>query len=174
MRQSMRPTRLTRRVRHANVSWSRPIPPRLPRGITNGGTGQVQKIQVLLVERNLADVERVRVCLKGHGLASFDVDHAVDIAAALGKLSAAPFDVVLLEVEVSHLSLGTDAISAIHQIDPRIPVVVLSAQDDASLGVEAVARRAQDFIPKTQLEALLARTIFHAIERQRSDENAKL
>lgn len=134
----------------------------------------MQTIDVLLVEPEVADAQRVCECLSNHSLATFVVAQVATMEAAINALQTRQFDVVLIDYDVSPAIGGTDPISLIHRVAPRIAVVVLSAHDDDALSIEAVARRAQDFLAKTHLAPqILGRTILHAIQRQQSEENAK-
>jgi two-component system, cell cycle sensor histidine kinase and response regulator CckA len=135
----------------------------------------VRTIQVLLIEPDESDAERIRSSLAASVFATFSVEHVTTLGGALQAVKRGTFDVVLLDVDANHAAITVDPIFAIHQISPQLPVIVISSHDDDTLGLEVVSRRAQDFIAKPTLSPqVLVRTIVHAIQRQRSEDSAKL
>ncbi|GFE71750.1 diguanylate cyclase [Chroococcus sp. FPU101] len=89
------------------------------------------------------------------------------INQALEDLKQNSYDIVLLDIILSD-NKTLDSIAQIKQLDPKIPIVVLTNLNDKRLALEAVRQGAQDYLLKSQLDGeLLIRTINHAIERQR-------
>lgn len=82
--------------------------------------------------------------------ADFDVDMATDGREALARLeSAAPYDLVITDLMMPHLS-GLDVLESLRKLDHRadIPVVMLTAKGQDADRERAMALGAQDFLTK--------------------------
>jgi diguanylate cyclase (GGDEF)-like protein len=80
------------------------------------------------------------------------------------------FDVVLLDLGLPD-SQGMETVERMVTAAPEIPIVVLTGINDPELGVEAVQRGAQDYLPKGHFDShLMIRAIRYAIERHRIKE----
>ncbi len=90
------------------------------------------------------------------------------LAEAITKLTDAPFDLVLLDLDLPD-SHGIETFARLHTCAPRVPVLVLVPSDDEeALGRAAIERGAQDYLTKTAVDAsLLSRAIRYALERAR-------
>ena len=63
-----------------------------------------------------------------------------------------------------------DAISQLSSINPDLPYIVLSNDDNEDLALEAVKYGAQDYLNKNKAHGnVLIRVVRYAIERKRSD-----
>lgn len=83
------------------------------------------------------------------------------------QLAAGNADVLLLDLGLPGCA-GMEAFTRTRERFPELPVVVLTGQDDETLGLSLVHKGAQDYLIKGQVSAaLLARTLRYAIERQR-------
>jgi serine phosphatase RsbU (regulator of sigma subunit) len=79
-------------------------------------------------------------------------------------------DCVLLDLGLPD-AVGLAGLRQLRGYAPRVPVVVLTGQEDERLGVAAVAAGAQDYLVKGQVTGvLLARTIRYAVHRRRAEE----
>jgi signal transduction histidine kinase/HPt (histidine-containing phosphotransfer) domain-containing protein len=124
-------------------------------------------LRVLLVDD---DPDDARTSLALLAAAGADVSHVGSAEDALSLLDQGPaVDVVLLDLGLPGLS-GVDAVRAVRErATPEVPVVVLTANDDADLALLAIATGAQDVLVKRATDAsLLARTIAFAQQRQGS------
>jgi nitrogen regulation protein NR(I) len=74
-----------------------------------------------------------------------------------------PPDAVLLDVRLSDMS-GLDAFDHIRQIDPRLPVVLITAYASTELAIEAMKRGAYEYLLKPVDFHLLRATVARAIE----------
>ena len=95
----------------------------------------------------------LRVLLEDGGYEPVEAD---GVRSALAAFRAAPPDLALLD---HALGDGTafDLMKAFGEIDPRVPVVILTGTADVELAVAAMKRGARDFLPKpVKPEALLA------------------
>ena len=72
------------------------------------------------------------------------------------------------------LDKGLDTFLKVAERAPHLPVVVLTAQDDAAVAIETVRKGAQEYLVKGELEMkLLARMLRYAIDRKRTEELLK-
>ncbi|RMD84091.1 MAG: hybrid sensor histidine kinase/response regulator [Candidatus Dadabacteria bacterium] len=131
------------------------------------------KRRLLLVEDNPGDARLFVEALREVGASDFDVTHVERFGDARARLEAEPFDVVLLDLGLPDAE-GLGMVSALGDVAPQTPVVVLTGRNDESLAVEAVRAGAEDYLIKGQIEGpLLVRSIRYAIERHRLVEALK-
>ena len=123
--------------------------------------------RVLLVEDNPADVMVVKRALT-RGEPFFEVEHAPDLASALGALDGGMGpDVVLLDLGLPD-AVDLNGVVAVRRAAPTVPVVVLTGLDDDRSAHRALERGAQDYLVKDAFDKGAAtRSIRYAIERQR-------
>ncbi len=123
-------------------------------------------LKVLLVEDNPDDVRIVRMALADARGASFAL-HRVDcLAAAMDAQASDPSDVLLLDLGLPDCC-GLEALSLIRQHYAEVPVVVLTGGSDDAIGVNAIARGAQDYLDKNEIApGSLQRVLRYAFQRQ--------
>ena len=124
--------------------------------------------RVLLVEDNPGDARLFHELLSAPGQALFEVTHVSRLDEGLRHLDSERVDVVALDLSLPDSSgLDTVKMAAEHAARYRTPVVVLTGQNFAHRGVEAVQLGAQDYLIKGKLDdLLLSRALRYAIERQ--------
>jgi signal transduction histidine kinase len=124
-------------------------------------------IQVLLVEDNPGDARLLREMLKETSSIQTEVAHYETINEALSHLTTYGAGVVLLDIGLPD-TVGLGGVRKVHKVAPRIPLIVLTGNDDEALATNALQEGAQDYLikGKTEPQALL-RAIRYAIERQR-------
>ena len=127
-------------------------------------------IKVLLIEDNRGDARLIREILSEATWRLFEIEVAERLSEGLETLSAATFDVVLLDLSLPDSS-GLETLTGIQANAPQTPVVVLTGLDDDMLAIEAVRRGAQDFLVKGHINAeLLSRAIRYSIERKNAEK----
>ena len=85
----------------------------------------------------------------------FDLLEAEDGATAFAALDAHPeLDLVLLDLALPDID-GFDALAQLRERHPGVPIVVLSASDQAETVMRAIDAGAMGFIPKTSSNQLL-------------------
>jgi len=120
-----------------------------------------QSIRVLLVEDNPADAEILSEVLTCQTLTSFDVEWVERIRSGEERLERhPPIDVALVDLKLPDAD-GLEALDRIRNVDPTLPVFVMTGFDDENLANESKRRGATGYLVKgklgsAQLCALLA------------------
>ncbi len=125
---------------------------------------------ILLVEDNPADAELVRERLKdASGMSPFHITRASTLKEALTILHSTPFDVILLDLNLPETH-GLETLKRIRSANSAIPLVVLTVNEDEPLALEAIKLGAQDYLPKSSMNAvLLSRILHYAMEREKNE-----
>jgi signal transduction histidine kinase/HPt (histidine-containing phosphotransfer) domain-containing protein len=123
-------------------------------------------IQILLIEDNPGDVRLIQEYLKDSGLPEYQLHHGETLAAGRKILYQQSIQIVLLDLHVPD-SMGFSTFEKLYEEFPDYPFVVLTGLSDATLGIRAVKKGAQDFLNKNDLNGqILGHTIRYAIQRQ--------
>ena len=121
---------------------------------------------VLLLEDNLGDSRLIQMILSTLVDPQYEVTTVQRLQEVKEILAQQAFDVALVDLTVPD-STGLETVSAMVQVAPRMPFIVLTRTADKKLGQDAVQMGAQDFLMKGEFdELLLERTITFAISRQ--------
>ena len=104
----------------------------------------------LLVADDQPDViEALRLLLKAEG---YEIETAASPRGVLETVQAREFDLVLMDLNYARDTTsgaeGLDLLSRLRDIDPTLPVVVMTAWASLDLAVEAMRRGARDFVAK--------------------------
>ena len=135
-------------------------------------------LKILFVEDNPGDARLVQESMRDHATLKSEVVHVERPEQAVDRLATHDTDVVLLDLGLPG-SKGMEILDRLLRHGPKAPVIVLTGQSDAMLGVEAVKAGAQDYLMKGNIDGPhLVQAIYHAIERyqlqaqvqKRSDE----
>src|SRR2546422_7313387 len=123
-------------------------------------------MRVLLVEDDPVYAGVLRSTLAFAAGGPWVVESVESFAAARERMARGGIDAVLLDLRLPDAN-GLDAVSRLCGEFPTVPVLVLTALDDESLGVAAVQTGGQDYLVKGQVgEQLLPRSIRYAIARK--------
>ena len=123
-------------------------------------------INLLLVEDNPGDARLLQLALRKAGTAH-TVTHSEDLQAALHHIAAARFDVILLDLSLPDCC-GLETLTRVQSQASDTPIVVLTGNNDETLGVNALQAGAEDYLVKGSVDgALLTRAMRYAIERHR-------
>jgi DNA-binding NtrC family response regulator len=104
----------------------------------------------LLIADDQADViEALRLLLKPEG---YEIDTAASPRAVLEAVKARELDLVLMDLNYARDTTsgaeGLDLLSRLRDIDPSLPIVVMTAWASLDLAVEVMRRGARDFVAK--------------------------
>jgi signal transduction histidine kinase/FixJ family two-component response regulator len=134
-------------------------------------SGSAPPVRVLLIEDNPADARLLGELLAEVPGRDFALRHFTQLRPALAHRADA--DVVLLDLSLPDAH-GLETLERLLRDGTDVPVVVLTGLADEDLARRAMLAGAQDYLNKGEIgPALLARTIFYAIERKRAEQNAK-
>ena len=131
-------------------------------------TRPTRPLHLLLVEDSDADIRLVELMLSQVRGEQDRHTRVSTTAAACHALAAHDdIDLVLLDLRLPD-SQGIDTVRRIVEAARDVPIVVLTETDDEAIGRACVAAGAQDYLPKSELRALLlGRVIEYAVARSR-------
>jgi putative two-component system response regulator len=132
-----------------------------------------EKLHVLIVEDNQADIDLIREALSSSGFVSFQIEAVSRLSEALARLKNAGIDLILLDLGLPD-SQGLETYHKLREAALHIAVIILTMNDDQEMAVVAVKDGAQDYLIKGQIGGgLLMRAIRYAMERKRAEEKIK-
>ena len=127
---------------------------------------QVQRT-LLIIEDNPGDARFIREMLKEAAEDRYDFIWADRLSSGLRSLTERQTDLILLDLGLPD-SQGLDTLDKVHDISPLTPIVIMTGLNDESIGIAAVARGAQDYLVKGDInERALKRVINYTIERKK-------
>jgi DNA-binding NtrC family response regulator len=105
--------------------------------------------RVLIADDQPAVIEALRLLLKGEG---FEIKAVASPSDVLEALSRQSFDAALIDLNYTRDTTsgqeGLDLLARVREIDPQLPVVVMTAWGSVEVAVEAMQRGASDFVQK--------------------------
>jgi len=108
------------------------------------------RLRILVVEDDIVDRKQMERLLAGPSASDYDLEFADRLDPALAILAEREFDIVLLDLNLPD-SAGLDTLCTLEKKHPNLPKVVVAGGDDEQVGLEAVARGAQDYLIKGKL-----------------------
>jgi diguanylate cyclase (GGDEF)-like protein len=124
-------------------------------------------VDVLLVESDPAEAARILRMLSEATGTTFYVTHASRLDEALQLLQSSEVQVVVMDPNLAD-ARDVDALARLRSRAPHVPIVVLAAEEDERLGLDAVLGGAHGYLLREELAPrLLVRTLLHSIERYR-------
>jgi len=116
--------------------------------------------RILIADDQPDVLEALRLLLKGEGM---EAETASSPAAVVAALDTGEFDAVLMDLNYARDTTsgqeGLDLLGRIQEIDPMLPVVVMTAWGTVEVAVEAMRRGARDFVQKPWENARLLATL---------------
>jgi DNA-binding response OmpR family regulator len=94
------------------------------------------------------NIEHIQLCSEFLSKEEFDLDAAYNGGQAIGKLKTKQYDIVILDYKLPDIN-GIDLLKKVRPLGLKIPIVFVSAMDDADLSFEAMKEGACDYIVKT-------------------------
>lgn len=130
-----------------------------------------QALRILLVEDQRSEAVYIETTLNQVATATRLVT-ARTISAALAILDEQDIDVVLLDLGLPDAT-GFSGLHAVQAAAPKVPVVMLTANEDRQMELSAMENGAQDYLLKDRASpSALSRAMSHAIQRKQV-ENLK-
>ena len=113
--------------------------------------------------------------LKAHlGGIGYDIVEADDGDVAIHLVREREIDLVLLDLKMQRVG-GMEALAAIHQVKPALPVIMITAFSSVESAVEAMKKGAFDYVTKPVDAAELAIIVARALDFERlQQENLSL
>jgi diguanylate cyclase (GGDEF)-like protein len=125
---------------------------------------------VLLIEDNPGDARLIKEMLVQRPAAPFDLKTVDRLSRGLEYLTAERPALVLLDLSLPD-SHGLETFAKVYAQAPKIPIIVLTGNDDHALALSAVKTGAQDYLVKGKIDReLLLRAMQYSIERKRYQE----
>ncbi len=125
------------------------------------------RLLVLVVTPSAVEADSVRSHL---AIASVSIitESSLTLASAVDRVAAGGIDVVLLGLDLPDSS-GLSAFQRMVDCAPDVPIVLLIDEDGEDVALRAIARGAQGYLIRTELDpALLRRCLMASVERQRA------
>lgn len=118
---------------------------------------------VLLVEDDPSTRDSLALLLKKDGAR---VEEAKDCAEAGEKLKTNSFDLVLTDLELGDMS-GLSVCDMARQVQPGLPVIVMTGHGSLSVAIDAIRAGAYDFLTRPIDATLLDVAVRRALEHRR-------
>jgi len=99
---------------------------------------------LLIVDDDSGHLSMLRTILDGWG---YGVEGVEDGEDAISRVSEQPYDAVLMDVRMARVG-GIEALQRIKEINPSIPVIIMTAYSSVDTAVEAMKRGAYDYLTK--------------------------
>lgn len=116
--------------------------------------------RILIADDQEDILTALRLLLKAEG---FAVEQAHSPASVLSAIEKREYDVLLIDLNYTRDTTsgqeGLDLLSRVMEMDPMLPVVVMTAWGTVDLAVEAMRRGAKDFVQKPWDNARLLATV---------------
>jgi signal transduction histidine kinase len=118
---------------------------------------------ILVVDDDPDVLETTSLLLKEFG---YDVSSSSDPAEAIDRVQSNNIDVVVTDIVMPQIS-GIKLLEKVHKIDPRTPVILMTAYADMEKVIDALKQGAFDFIIKPFSLDLLVHSVQKAVDYNR-------
>ncbi len=130
-----------------------------------------RKAEILVVDDDKAHRTMLRTLIKGWGYAVEAVD---DGGVAVDRVAVSAYDLILMDIRMVKVS-GLEALPAIKELNPAIPILIMTAYSSVETAVEALKAGAYDYLTKPLDFDKLKLTLERAMEHQQlKAENQQL
>src|SRR5438034_818967 len=120
---------------------------------------------ILIADDQSHVIEALRLLLKGEG---YRTESATSPAGVLASIESGAFDCVLMDLNYARDTTsgaeGLDLLPRVQDLDPTLPIIVMTAWGTVDLAVEAMRRGAKDFVQKPWENARLLSIVRTQIE----------
>lgn len=122
---------------------------------------------LLLIEDNPGDAALVTELLASVRPNEYHIEIAVSLGEGLEKLQSIECDVVISDLSLPD-SDGLHIIDRLQDAESKVPIIVMTGNDNQRVAVQAVKQGAQDYLVKGQGDGhLISRSIDYSIERKK-------
>jgi two-component system response regulator HydG len=125
-----------------------------------------KKASVLIVDDDKAHRTMLKALLDGWGYETFEAD---DGTVAIDRVHERHFDIILMDVRMLQMS-GIEALEKIKQMNPAIPVIIMTAYASVETAVKALKAGAYDYLTKPldfdTLKLTMERSMEHILLRE--------
>jgi DNA-binding NtrC family response regulator len=129
----------------------------------------MQKLNILVVEDGKAQREMLRDFLRSEG---YTVAEAENVEVAIKSVLHGHFDLILLDYKMPGME-GLQALKEIKRINPKIDVIVITANGTIEAAVEAIKEGAFDYKTKpVELDELLL--LLERVTERRRNSSVKM
>lgn len=130
-----------------------------------------QKSKLLIVDDDYAHRSMLKLMLENWNYQAFEVESGEQ---AVDFVKGQAVDLVLCDVRMTHMD-GFATLQAIHEWNPAIPVVLMTAYSSVEKAVEAMKAGAYSYVTKPLDFEVLKTTLYNALEHTRlKEENSQL
>src|SRR3989338_2725577 len=102
-------------------------------------------MKVLIIEDNIDFAKLIVESLRRSKNPSFKVESVDSLKKGIERLGKGDIEMILLDLILPD-SRDLDPFLRVHEAFPAIPIVVFTALDNETIGLEAVKRGAQDYL----------------------------
>ncbi|HEX6713321.1 MAG TPA: SpoIIE family protein phosphatase [Thermoleophilaceae bacterium] len=135
------------------------------------GSGTDDGLEVVLIEDSEDYAKAVKTMLDYPAGGAFRVTHFTKLADALEYVPTTEVSCLLVDLNLPDAT-GIEAVAALQDAAPSVPIVVLTGLDDDRLALDAMHAGAQDYLVKGRADVdLITRSIRYAMERARSERH---
>lgn len=140
-------------------------PPDLDRQLVEGQPDRLEigVTRLLVADSHEEVLQSVSLALDGREI---DVVQAESPESVLEHVNQSRLDAVLMDVDLPQAA-GLELLRAIHQIDRKLPVIVMTAGGDSDLAIDAMMSGAYDYVLKPVDVDTIAALVQQAIETRR-------
>nr|WP_320012269.1 sigma-54 dependent transcriptional regulator [uncultured Desulfobulbus sp.] len=121
----------------------------------------MKKTTILVVDDDAAHLQMLRTVL---GSLGYRVVTATDGGEAIAYVHEKSCDLILMDVRMTHVD-GIEALAQIKEINPSIPVIIMTAYSSVDTAVEAMKLGAYDYLTKPlnfeEMQLLISRAMEH-------------
>lgn len=100
--------------------------------------------RILVIDDDQSILQMIKMRMESE---SFQVSIAMDYENALAKVKDDAFDLALVDLKLNHHS-GIELMEKFHQIDPDLPIIILTGQGTIESAVEAMRKGACNYLTK--------------------------
>jgi two-component system response regulator HydG len=120
------------------------------------------RLDILIADDDLAHRVMLKKLLSGWG---YNVAEADDGSVAVDEVRKRSFDLILMDIRMMNVS-GIEALEQIKQINPSIPVIIMTAYASVETAVSTLKKGAYDYLTKPldfdELQMTIARATEHS------------